>query len=58
MSKANTDVRPSSKEREITMELISKIMLHREDELEHHLDGQLNLDDRRGKEGHAKMVNT
>lgn len=57
MSKTDTDVCWSSKEGEITMELNSWIKLHREDELELFFDGQLNLDDRRGKEGHAEAGN-
>lgn len=56
MSGANTDVYWSSKEREIAMELDSQKKLHREDELELFLDGQLSLGDRREKR-HAKTEN-
>lgn len=39
------------------MELNSQIKLYREDELELFFDGQLNLGDKREKEGHAKTAN-
>ena len=42
---------------EITAKSSSMIKYHGEDELGHHLDGELNLDNRRGKEGCTKTAN-
>lgn len=57
MSRAGTDGLLDFKERKVTMESNIWIKLHRGDVLELFFDGQLNLDDRRGKEGHAETGN-
>ena len=57
MSKASADVCQEF-QGEITTKSSNTIKFHGEDELRHHLDGQLNLDHRRGKEGCTKAANT
>lgn len=57
MSKASTDVCQEF-QGEIITKSSSTIKFHGEDELGHHLDGQLNLDNRRGKEGCTKTAST
>lgn len=57
MRKASTDVCQEF-QGEITTKSSSTIKFHGEDELGHHPDGQLNLDNRRGKAGGTKTANT
>lgn len=57
MSRVGADGLLDFKEGKVTMESNSWIKLHRRDALELFFDGQLNVDDRRGKEGHAETGN-